>query len=370
MQGNEESVQVVESAQQVWGLPLQPVGCSHCGQTFLLRNVKSESICPNCAQALLTVQPARLRKEAPEMMIPFKVKTDGLKNALAQFVSGVWLAFDDFKVDALLSRAVPVYLPMWLVDCEVRGVWQAEAGFDYQVKSSQEYFAGSGWQTREMLENRIRWEPRLGQIGRRYDNTLTPAMSNYNRIMTRLGEFSYKEAQAYNASQLDDAVLRVPDLNTDQAWPLAREAMEKRVAQDCQKAAGAQHLRNFSAQLDCSEQHWTQLLLPIYFTCYSDDDGRRYPLLINGQSGAVSGVRLASQRKGWKWAGIIAGGALVIFLLAMLCFALGAVYAPAALLGVVLTVVAFLTGIGAIIPAVWPWQWNRRQLGIDIKETS
>jgi hypothetical protein len=369
MEEKAENVRVVESAEVLWGLPLQPAGCSHCGQVYLVTANKS-MLCPNCAKTELTAQPARLRREAPEKIVSFQVQHSGLKTIFSEFVRSVWLRFDDFNEETLLQHAVPVFAPMWLVDSDVSGAWQAEAGFDYQVKSSQDYYGSGGWQTHDVLEKRARWEPRLGQLERHYDNAVTPALSDHARLMARVGELSLERARGYEPSLLGEAVLRVPDLQPDQAWPLAKDALEQRVAQDCQQAAGAQHMRNFSARLTYGAQHWTQMLLPLYFTWYSDDEGRRHVVLVNGQSGAVGGVRLASQRKGWKWAGIIAAGAVVLFLLALLGFALGALFPPAALVGTVLAVLALFVGIGAIVPAVWPWQWNRRLLGIGVKESS
>ena len=137
--------------------------------------------------------------------------------------------------------------------------------------------------------------------------------------------------------------------------------LDRGVARDCQQAAGGQHIRNFSARLEYEDLNWTQLLLPVYFSYYTDDDGVPHPVYINGQTGRVGGFRLASQRKGWKWAGITAAVALAVFLASLLSFALGALLPAAAVLGVALAVLALIIAAGAIVPAVWPWQWNRRQ---------
>ncbi len=358
---------IEESTSSLWGLSLQAAGCAHCGQAFLVAKNRTELLCPNCAQSSLQPQPARLRREPPERVIPFQIQHAGLKTIFSRFVEGVWLRHDDFETETLLKRSVPLFVPMWLVDSDVSGTWQAEMGFDYQVKSSQEHYGGSGWQTRDVIEKRSRWEPRLGQVDLHYDNAITPALNDHRQLVEQVGEYVWKSARPYDAALLGNAVLRIPDLQTGQAWPQAKDALEKRLAQDCQKAAEAQHLRRFSASLEYANQNWTQLLLPLYFSWYSDDEGTRYPVYINAQSGKIGGIRLASQRKGWKWAGITAAIAVMIFLLGLLCFALGALLPILAVIGTVLTILALLTGAGAIIPAVWPWQWNRRQLDIKIR---
>ncbi|MEM5773782.1 MAG: hypothetical protein AAGU05_02180, partial [Anaerolineaceae bacterium] len=298
---------------------------------------------------------------APEKVIPFTVRREDLRPILAKFVDGVWLKCADFQPDILLKRARLYHLPMWLVDSTVQGEWKAEMGYNYQVKSSQEAYSGGGWQTTEQLENRLRWEPRLGQINLHYDNTITPAMSDHEQWTGRVGRFAPDSAQTYAPGHLSGVILRVPDLDTDEAWPLAQDAIKRRLSMDCMRASRAGQLQRFTADLSYSLLNWSQLLLPVYATWYTDDEGKRHPIHINGQSGNVGGVRMASQRQGWKWAGITAGIGLGIFLLALIFFAAAVVIPPLGVVAPVLLVLAALTLMVAIVPAVWPWQWNRSQ---------
>jgi hypothetical protein len=250
---------------------------------------------------------------------------------------------------------------MWMVDADVSGSWQVQAGFDYQVKSSNEFFRAGQWRTQEVMENRIRWEPRLGQVQRHYNNATIPALSGHAYYQQLLGKFNLNSAAAYQPAQLGKACVQVPDLQPQNAWLLAQTILQKLVAQDCQKASASQHIQNFSMQTAYHSVNWTQLLLPVYASYYSDDDGHLHPIYINGQTGIPGGLRLASQRQGWKWAGILAGIAAVVFILGLLSFALGALVPPIAAIGTLLVVVGFILAVCAVIPAAWPWQWNRKQ---------
>ncbi len=357
---------IMEESAAAWGLSLRPLGCPACGQAHLapegmLENTTGGLVCPNCAQAVLQPQPVRLRSDAPEKVIPFRVRQENLRPILAKFVDGVWLKCDDFQTETLLERARPYHLPMWLVDCSLKGTWKAEMGYNYQVKSSQEAYAGGGWHTTEQLESRLRWEPRLGQISLHYDNTITPAMSDHEQWTNRVGRFAPDGAQNYDPEHLKGVLLRIPDLDTEEAWPLAKEAIKRRLSIDCMRASRAGQLQRFTADLSYNLLNWSQLLLPVYATWYTDDEGKRHPIHINGQSGSVGGLRLASQRKGWKWAGITGGIGAGIFLLALIFFAMAVVFPAFGVIGSVLAVLAVLVLIAAIVPAVWPWQWNRSQ---------
>jgi len=355
------STQVVESVEPLWGVPFQPAGCPHCKQVFLMANNFLGSVCPDCGQGKLAAQPALLRPEAPELLIPFQKKPSDVLPILASFVKGVWLHPDDFNANVMLQRLVRVYWPMWLVDSNVAGDWQAEVGFDYKVESAQESYSNSGWHSRNVIENRIRWEPRLGLINRYYDNIASPASSDYQKRLNQIGNYRLAQAVPYQSNQVNGAVLKVPDLQPESAWPSAQSNLNRIAAKDCQQACAAQHIRNYTIHASYDELHWTQLLMPMFFTFYTDDAGLAQPILINGQTGVIGGVRLASQKKGWQWAGISVGIAAVILIFALLCFALSVAIPSLSILGLLMAILAFAGFAFAVVPAVWPWQWNRKQ---------
>jgi hypothetical protein len=350
------TTQIGDSVEQLWGLSLQVAGCRQCGQAFLIEANRLGQPCPNCACGKLESQPARLSSQPPELVVPFAKTQADVRAVLENFVKGVWLAPDDFNTEMLLRRAVAVFWPMWLVDGDVAGNWQAEAGFDYQVKSSQESYSNSGWRSREVIETRQRWEPRTGQILRHYDNICVPAASDHARLIGLVGDYHLDRTAAYDKASVNRSTMRLPDLPPQSAWPQAQVGLNHAAEQECLKAAAAQHIRNYSVNADYNSLNWTQMLLPLVVSYYTDDDGKTHPVYINGQSGTIGGVRMASQRKGWLWAGILAGIALVLLLLGLLLSVFGLI--P---VGGFLIFVAILIAITALVPAAWPWQWNRRQ---------
>ncbi len=181
----------------LWQKELQAAGCSHCGQAFLIESTQQGTLCPNCLSNNLEPQPVRLRREPPELQVPFQVTSEDLGVTLANFVRPVWLKPDDLNPQVMLQRARPIFWPMWLVDSVVSGHWQAEMGFDYQVKSSQENFHRGQWQNREQIETRIRWEPRTGEIQRRYEKLAAPALNQQKRIAGAPGQLPLDQAVPY-----------------------------------------------------------------------------------------------------------------------------------------------------------------------------
>jgi len=346
----------------VWQADLHAVGCLTCGVAFLTPDQweAPRPLCPACLAETLEPQPARLRSEPPEKVVPFTSLTSAyLSSAFGAWLRGVWLRPSDLRVERLLSRLMRVYVPMWLVDGQVVGAWQAHMGFDYQVESSQERFnENKGWTAQRLIETQVRWEPRVGWLERSYHNLAVPALEKREEatLMARLGPFELEQASAYSSAAIANAAVYVPSLLPEQAWPLARATLDHSATADCQRAAGAQHNDEFSLDVDYGNLNWTQLLLPCYVTYYKDDAGRLVPVWVNGQSGHIGGKRRASLRKAWFATGVLGAAAVFNFLVGVLLALLGAeaVASLAMMLGFILALVAAL-------PVLWAWQFNQRE---------
>ena len=107
--------------------------------------------------------------------------------------------------------------------------------------------------------------------------------------------------------------------------------------------------------------NWSLLLLPVYTTAYEDDEGRALALLIHGQTGRIDGPRRASMRRARRVSVIVGLVALVILAVGLAMVAAGLMVPPLAAVGIVGVLVALVVGIGALVPMLLAWQFNRRQ---------
>lgn len=355
--------EIIQETQSLWGTNRRPAGCPVCQRVYLVLPDQMGINCPLCRMAELAPQPARLRPAEPEKMMPFKINRNQLQPIYREFVSGLWIKPDDLTAENLASRAHPVFWPLWLVDSDVAGRWQMEAGFDYQVESTKEIFVNGRWESQKQIETRIRWEPRLGQLNTHVDNVSAPALEEHQNRLSMTGNYPLKQAVDFKPDLLEDAILEVPDLPPEDAWPMAKPQVEKILNQLCQDACGAQHQRNFAVKALYNNLNWTELLLPLYATYYLDDEGEPQIIIINGVTGAIQGPLIASRKKGLRIAGILAGAAGIMFLLALLSLLLAMVIPEIKWIGALLILLGLGTGFSAIVPAMWPGQWNRKQVG-------
>ncbi len=340
-----------QDVQSAWGMPLQVSYCAQCHSAHLTPADVSLAVCPACLRPGLTAQPEQMRREPPELMIPFAVGEQRAAAMLDQWAKGIWFRPSDLRADLLRQRMRRYFFPLWLVDVHVQASWQAEMGFDYQAASFREKFAGGQWVSEQITETRARWEPRLGTLDRRYENVAVPAMETHQQWMTRLGGYDFRTRQDYSPRAIVQSVVRVPDHAPDAAWMDAETAIGHVAQQECQTAAAADHARNWSMRAEYRDLNWTQMLTPAYITFYQEGD-QTCPIWINGQSGQIYGVKLLSMQK----ALIVS---LIIGVLAVLCFLLGLILTLIGI-GILLILLSLLIGLAAPVPAAWVWIHNRQ----------
>jgi hypothetical protein len=332
--------------------------CPHCHSAHLAPERVPLSTCPACLEASGSPEPAHLRREPPELLIPFAIERQQAEERLAEWARGGWFRPHEMRAELLSTRLRTYYFPVWLVDCDIAAVWRAEMGYDYQAASFRERYQGGRWVSEQLAETRVRWEPRAGRLKRHYDNVAVRAMEAHDVWMSRLGGYDFRQRKPYARQAIEQSVVRVPDFAPEAAWPDAERALDGLAALECKKASQADHVRNWAMDAQYEALTWTQMLVPAYVTWYREGEAS-HPVWINGQSGHIHGPKYASGRKAYTTSLIAGGLAALLFLTGMLLVLIGSAVPPLIGLGGLMVIGALLLGLLAPIPAIWAWLRNR-----------
>lgn len=349
-----------------WTMDLEAALCPHCDRRYLYAPGVGPPRCPLCCQqelVVLSVEGELLPyTHPPELLLPFTVSEARFAEQVTAFARDIPFAPVDLTPENLRRRAQRIYLPRWLVDADVEAVFQTEVGFDYQVVSHRERYGGGQWQTEKVREDRVRWEPRIGRLRRHYPNVVVPALEEEGTWERHLGSYSEVDASTYEPEALAEATVTLPDRSPTDAWPDAVPTLRQRAQDETRRAAQAHHIRDFRWSPTFAEQHWTQLLRPVYATFYVDDEHQVHPVFLNGQTGQISGSRRASQARARRLALVLGTAAALVAAVSLVLGLLG-LFAETALLtfAVGALALAIFLLLAALIPVAIVWSFNRRQ---------
>lgn len=355
-----------------WGQGVICLVCNNCDWRYLVGTGYVQQECPHChTNQLEHYQDSDFSMmvdfiKPPELHLPFSFPQGKLNEKIQNFAKNIPFAPDDLRLDNLQERLQKIYLPLWLVDSEVSATWQSDCGYYYQVKSHQEKYSDGRWQTQEVIETRTRWEPRLGRLVRNYQNIVAPALEGPQRMMAVLGNYEYKKAEPVTPQSIlqDTAqplLVSIPSRDKDDAWPDTLPRFQEQAMEESRQACAADQIREFKWKPEFSNQNWTLFLLPIWSSYYLDDENKPQSILVNGQSGQMSGTRRASMKKAKKIS-------LSIIIAALITFALTVVFGLISLSVPDLTVVAgiglvisLMISLAAIYPIATVWNVNRER---------
>jgi hypothetical protein len=337
--------------------------CLACKRVFLVPASKGQQSCPLCYQAQLVPQPSYARQEAPEILIPAQLKTVDLQQTLASFIEWVPFKLPDLTVENLLNRAQMIWWPLWLVDADLQGEWAGTMGFDYQVRTPKESFGNGDWQSKTALRTQTRYEPRKGTLNRHYDNIRVPALRAHHKRLEQIGNYQQESALPYRTGVLGDNSVQMPEIEPQELLEVAQTRLHAAAEQEIMQANAAQHRQKVKFSGDYLNLNWTQLLMPIVSTWYKDENGKTYPIVLNGQSGKVHGKRMASVKQASRWT----LGLMVIPVLLLLAALVISLVAPASIPQNLVCggVVIFFIALLALIPILRAHHWNNRENNIE-----
>jgi len=261
-----------------WELPARrTLRCEACGAQHVLPPARMAAACPFCGSAqVVETQAAAADLIEPQGIVPFQFDFD----ACVQHIR-VWLqarpgAPGDLTGGSSIVRPRPVYLPFWIFDLGGGVGWSGMV---------EEYDA---------LRRRNVWVRRTGNEIVLRDNLLVAATRTldagalHDLAADGHGAYDVKRLQPYAEEYLADWPAEVYQIAMAdaslQARSTALEAARARI-----KATVLGELRDLNCTGAGIVINTYQLgLLPVWIAAFRYR-GRDYPLLVNGQTGAVHG---------------------------------------------------------------------------------
>lgn len=120
--------------------------------------------------------------------------------------------------------------------------------------------------------------------------------------------------------------------------------MREQTRQGCVEKASTSQVRNFSMNLDFSDESWRYVLLPVHLATYSYDD-KVYQVLVNAQTGTIAGQRPVDWNKIWLAIAALVLPGLLLGLIGLLTIVLGGIGVVIGGFGFVLLVIGVIISV-------------------------
>jgi DNA-directed RNA polymerase subunit RPC12/RpoP len=249
------------------------VTCEQCGVVILLPPGQTADSCPYCGANHFVSSASIIDLIDPQMIGLFKIDADKAAKNIKTWLGKGLLSPDDLAAKHTGMLLHPAYYPFWLFDGTLEIPWFCDVN------------VGSG-------KAQV-WEAQTGSKFEMFNNVLIPGLKKISKLdLARIEPFNLKDLVEFSPDYLAGWVALTYDQPLADASLRAREIVIQKVRSSLPGLVEpTRQKRNFSI----GAGKWSGLtyklaLLPIFMGNYPFQ-GKRFRILINGQTGKVGGEK-------------------------------------------------------------------------------
>ena len=273
----EFTVTTIQRATHGWGVARTDLHCQRCGAHTIIPPDTLTHTCPFCGSNNVIQQKAPQDTLRPRFLIPFKLESEACNKIAREWLGSSWMTPGSLRRLARVADFSPVFIPFWTFDSLATAHWRAEVGRTQKTKNG----------TRTVW----RWES--GRLTKIFDDLIISGSTRLSRrLLSQIEEYDLHDLLEYEPKLLAGQQAQAYDLSLDAAWEQARHTMRKTTREACKKKASTRKIRNFTMNLKFSDESWRYILLPVYIAVYHYQ-GTQFQVMVNGQTGQISGQRPA-----------------------------------------------------------------------------
>lgn len=307
------------SASHDWGEQKRLIKCDSCGAETMIDPNKTADFCAFCGSSHIANQEDTNPAIAPETIAPFMISKS---KAIASFKT--WISKKKFAPNALKSqhtmdKVTGVYVPYWAYDSDTFSRYTAQKGTYYYETEKKEVKDANGNVTIKEEEVRhTKWEPVNGNYSKSFDDLLIVGSEKVSQsLISGVEPFDLTKLTKYDARYISGFLAERYSIDIKQAWQMATAIIRERLEDGIENEIGGDEVKDLDFNTDYKTIKYKLTLLPLWISSYRFKD-KVYNLIINGQTGKVSGKAPTSVAKVLGLFGGIAGVIAIIIVLVKL----------------------------------------------------
>ncbi len=294
------------------GLKIQTktFNCTNCGASTAVTTDVVAFECGFCGSKVINPKATEEgRLISPEGILPFTIDKKTAVNKYKEWIGKGWFRPSNLAKMARMDKIHGVYIPFWTYDADTSSNWYAEAGYYYY--ETETYIDSNGnRQTREVRHTR--WVPVSGYVDMKFDDVLVIASQGIKQHRAeQIFPFELKKLVNYDSRFVAGWEAELYKIDLAKGAKIADEIMDKEIRNRCASEIPGDTYRNLTVSTNKYNLTYKHILLPIWISAYQYN-GKTYQVIVNGQTGAISGEKPLS------WTKIILTILAVIIVIAIL----------------------------------------------------
>lgn len=269
----------------------QTMECKGCGAKVDIAPDCTATECPYCGSKYVLAD-KQVESITPDGVVTFKVDKHKAGDIFTKWIRKKWFAPGDLKNLYERDKLQGVYLPYWTFDADTVCEYHAEGGKHRKVEEKD----SDGNKVTKTVTD---WYPVHGKVKKNFDDVLVKASKNLKAsLLESIEPYNTKELVSYEPTYLSGYGAECYTVSLDDAHGEARGKMEDELRSLSRSDILRKYdeERNLSVDIDYDDETYKHILIPVYATAYNYK-GNTYPVLINGQSGRISGCYPKSKAK-------------------------------------------------------------------------
>lgn len=258
--------------------------CQGCGATVEIAPDCTATKCLYCGSDYVLAQ----KQEAavvPDGVVPFKVDKNKAGEIFQNWIKKRWLAPNKLKYLYEHGGIQGTYLPYWTFDADIDCDYSAQGGKHRKVKETKS--DGS------VVEKTVTdWYPTNGRVHKFFDDVEISATKNMKASLLKgIEPYDTKgQLESYSPQYMSGYSAECYSVPLEDAHKDANQIMEN----ELRSMARSDVRRHYDEVKDVhirphyKKETFKHVMIPVYATSYSYQS-KNYTVLLNGQSGKISG---------------------------------------------------------------------------------
>lgn len=260
--------------------------CPHCGAEVVTDKSTTATTCVFCNTPLILQENMR-GKFAPQMVIPFEVDKDRIRDLYAEYIKSKPFYPEEYSTANVIEKIKAIYLPFWLFNTRTQGMISA-TGERIMTFTRGDYI---------ITDHDVFSLERSGQM----DFNKIPVVASSKTpkdAMDSIEPFDYSKMVPFNTGYLPGFLAERYDTEAGSL----KDKIHQRTARSFEEMmmntmGGYTGVRVQNEQISHQDVETTYVLLPSYLLFMDFDQDEDKLVAINGQTGKVIGNVPVDKRK-------------------------------------------------------------------------